>query len=164
MSNDLDTLFPGQDVTVAGQTITVKPLTFGQLPKATKLLQPVIKALRASGAIGANPTSDTEKPEGAPGKGDRLAIDFISSWVDTVAAGGEDLLALVGYAIDKPRDWFDALSMDDGVALVRAVVEVNGDFFGRRVLPMLIAQEDGEKSSPSSSQPGTDAPTSTATP
>ena len=45
-----------------------------------------------------------------------------------------------------------------------AVVEVNGDFFGRRVLPMLIAQEDGEKSSPSSSQPGTDAPTSTATP
>ena len=148
MSNDLDMLFPGQDVTVAGQTITVKPLTFGQLPKATKLLQPVIKALRDAGAL----------------SGEGAVIDLIGSWVDTLAAGGEDLLALVGYAIGKPRDWFDLLSMDDGVAIVRAVVEVNGDFFARKVLPMLGMLEDGAKSSASSSQPGTAAPTSTDTP
>ena len=142
-------LFPGREVAVGGETIVVKPLTFGQLPKATKLLQPVVKALRESGALG----------------GAGSVIDMIGSWVDILAAGGEDMLTLVGFAVGKPREWFDALSMDDGVALVRAVVEVNGDFFGRKVLPLLAAaQEGGATSSAFSSQPATDAPTSTDTP
>lgn len=146
--SDLDVLFPGREVVVGGETITVKPLAFGQLPKAAKLLQPVVKALRASGAIG----------------GEGSVIDLFGSWVDMLAAGGEELLALVGFAIGKPREWFDGLSMDDGVALVRAAVEVNGDFFGRKVLPMLTGVADGVMSSEPSSQPGTAEPTSTDTP
>ena len=150
--SDLDTLFPDRELTVGGETLSIRPLTFGQLPAAVKLLNPVIKAVGASGLLGG------EKKE---------LGQIITSGLDLFAVGGEDLLAFLAFAVRKPREWFDTMEADDGIRVLNAVFEANMDFFNRRVLPQLglqAAASDGDSSSASSSQPVTDAPTSTDTP
>ena len=46
---DLETLFPAREITVGDKSLMLKPLSFGQLPRAAKLLQPVAKAINATG-------------------------------------------------------------------------------------------------------------------
>lgn len=152
MSNEMDILFPeGKILTIGGEEITIKPLTFGQIPKASKMVAPIIKAMAKSELAGDS------------------VIDMAGNWVDVLAIGGDDLLNLIGWAIGKDRAWFDTLQMDDGVELVKSVIEVNADFFTKKVMDRLNlgalgSKETGATSSPSSSAPDTAEETSTATP
>jgi len=152
MSNEMDILFPeGKILTIGGEEITIKPLTFGQIPKASKMVAPIIKAMAKSELAGDS------------------VIDMAGNWVDILAIGGDDLINLIGWAIGKDRAWFDTLQMDDGVELVKSVIEVNADFFTKKVmdrlnLGALESKETGATSSPSSSAPDTAEETSTATP
>jgi len=152
MSNEMEILFPeGKTLTIGGEEITIKPLTFGQIPKASKMVAPIIKAMAKSELAGDS------------------VIDMAGNWVDILAIGGDDLLNLIGWAIGKDRAWFDTLQMDDGVELVKSVIEVNADFFTKKVmdrlnLGALESKETGATSSPSSSAPDTAEETSTATP
>jgi len=150
--SDMETLFPGRQVTAGGETLTIAPIKFGQITQASKMLAPVIKAVSSS-----------------LGKPEQSIMDMASSWVDLLAAGGDDLLIFLAWAIGKPREWFDTLGMDDGLSLLQAVYEENVDFFNRRVLPMLAqapaeSPQTGAASSESLSPSVTDEPTSTATP
>ena len=150
--NDMETLFPGRQVTAGGETLTISPIKFGQITQASKMLAPVIKAVSSS-----------------LGKPDQSIMDMASSWVDLLAAGGEDLLLFLAWTIGKPREWFDTLGMDDGLAILQAVYEENVDFFNRRVLPLLAqapaeSPQTGATSSENLSPPVTDGQTSTATP
>ena len=152
MSNEMEILFPeGKILDINGEEITIKPLTFGQIPKASKMAAPIIKAMAKSEMAGDS------------------VMDLAGNWVDILAIGGEDLLNLIGWAIGKDRAWFDTLQMDDGVELVKSVIEVNADFFTKKVmdrlnLGALESKETGETSSPSSSAPDTVDETSTVTP
>lgn len=160
MADDLNVLFPGRELTVGGETLKVMPLTFGQLPKATKLLQSVAQATAAANVI-------------SFGKGENGEVQFAiaSDWparlIDLLAEGGESLLEFLAFAVGKERSWFDGLDMDDGVSVAKTVFEVNGDFFVRRVLPklglMAVPATDGETSSADSSPQATAEPTSTVT-
>ena len=150
--SDMETLFPGRQVTAGGETLTITPLFFGNVPLATEKLAPVIKAVSSS-----------------LGKPDQSIMDIASSWVDLLAAGGEDLLMFLAWYVNKPREWFNTIGMDDGLALLQAVYEENVDFFNRRVLPLLArapaeSPQTGATSSESLFQPGIDEPTSIDTP
>lgn len=62
------------------------------------------------------------------------------------------VMAGMAVALDVEPAFFDALPADEAMALVYAVVEVNADFFARRLLPMMQAKagiETGDTSSPS---------------
>lgn len=134
--SEIDVLFPdGKTLTIGGDEITIKPLTFGQIPKASKMIAPIVKAL-ASAELGG-----------------QSLLDLAGNWVEIMAVGGEDLMSLIGWAIGKDRAWFDTLGMDDGIELVKTVIEVNSDFFTKRVMPILPmqSQDSGVTSSPSSS-------------
>lgn len=121
MSDDLKVLFPeGKTVEANGESITLKPFTFGQLPKVMNLIAPVIKQMNQSGVVGASTT-----------------LGAIESWVDLFASGGESLIGFMAWATGKDRVWFDTMSMDEGVMLMQAIIEVNSDFFGRRILPLI---------------------------
>ena len=67
----------------------------------------------------------------------KLASDWPLKLPQIVAEGGEALMDVLSYMTGKPRAWFDTLPMDDGIALTRALFEVNGDFFAQRIAPML---------------------------
>jgi len=152
---DLDVLDPGREFSVGAETLRIVPFTFGQIPRVTKLLQPIAKALAGASIVGVKPDEQLW-----------VAADWASRLVDIIADTGEDALTLLGFAIKKDRAWFDSLGADVGYELAKAVVEVNADFFTRRMMPLFNAAElpAGSTPSPSSSPGGTAAPTSTVTP
>jgi hypothetical protein len=126
VSDDLDKLLPaGTEVTAGGETLTLKPFTFGQLPRAIKLLRPVTEAVGDAGIARFD-------------KGDFfLAPDWPLRLPALMDEAGEALVSFVAFACGKPREWFDTLGADEGIALTKAAFEVNGDFFVKRIAPML---------------------------
>jgi hypothetical protein len=166
-SEDLAILFPGRDVTVNGETITVMPFYFGQHPKAIALLSPVVNALQSANILR---ISDNGKG-GLDMKMASDIVDRLPSVMETVADGLELSIKLLMFALGKPREWFDTIPGDDGYKLLFAVLQENSDFFTKRILPMfgLTAKaspqilETGAPSSPASSEPATDGQTSSAT-
>lgn len=126
MSDDLDKLMPEpREITAGGETFTLRPFTFGQLPKAIKLLRPITEAVTSAGIA---------KFEG---KDFFLAPDWPLKLPILMDEAGESLVGFVAFAIGKPREWFDTLGADEGIALTKAAFEVNGDFFVKKVAPML---------------------------
>ena len=144
MADDLKVLFPGTEITVGGETLTVKPFAFGLLPRVIQLLRKVTDGLKGP------------------------FVDVLQIMED----GGGDLMDLLAVTTGKPRAWVDALPLDEGVLLTSTVLEVNRDVFTKAVVPRLTALFDalglvpstGETSSASSSQPDTAGPTSSPTP
>ena len=97
-------------LTVGGQPLTVRPLRGGPLPAMLKALAPFLPQAR-------NGT--------------------LPDLVTMLTTNAEAVLDGVAAATGQTRAWVDALAMDDLANLASAVVEVNADFFIRRMLPAL---------------------------
>ena len=144
MADDLNVLFPGTEITIAGETLTVKPFAFGLLPRVLKILRKVSDGLKGP------------------------SVDILAIMED----GGGDLMELLAVTTGKTRAWVDALPLDEGVLLTSTVLEVNRDVFTKAVVPRLTALFDalglvpstGETSSGPSSPADTAGPTSSLTP
>lgn len=127
--SDLETLIPpGVQITVAGETLTLKPLKVGSLPAFLRAISPVMQSLTAP------------------------AID----WLALFGERGDDLLAAIAIAVGKPREWVDDLAADEAILLAAKVIEVNADFFTQTVIPKLdglFAQMKLAPAQPSGSTP-----------
>lgn len=144
----------GHDVTLAGgRTITVKPVTVGQLPRFVKAIRPAFGALVALAPVTSSSGSTGGQGSGIPGAGG-AAID---AYVDSVTlpelgdATGVDAGALLDLYVehgpslnsalcivtDLTQVEVDALNLEEAFLLVTALWEVNQDFFARRVMPLL---------------------------
>lgn len=107
MSN-IELTYPTIDVVVKGETITVKPFGFGQIPKVTKLVAAVAASM---------PQGDVTIPQ-------------------LLAEGGEGVIEVLAFAVRKPVDWFEDIhDWSQAVALLTAVVELNQEQFVKNVLP-----------------------------
>lgn len=104
MAELVEILGGGESVTAAGETITVRPIKFGQLPQVLKHVGALFSSL----------------------EGDELNI------TRALTEGGEDVLAILAIVTGKPREWFDSLEMDEGIALLTAAVRVNSDVFQKK--------------------------------
>ena len=108
--SELDTLVPaGIELSVGGESITLKPLKIGQMPAFLRVISPVMKHLSA-GEI---------------------------NWLELFGERGDDLLSAIAIAVGKPRAWVDELAADEAMLLAAKVIEVNADFFTRTVMPKL---------------------------
>jgi hypothetical protein len=127
--SDLETLIPpGVLITVAGETLTLKPLKVGSLPAFLRAISPVMQSLTAP------------------------AID----WLALFGERGDDLLSAIAIAVGKPREWVDDLAADEAILLAAKVIEVNADFFTQTVIPKLdglFAQMKQAPAQPSGSTP-----------
>lgn len=112
----LDVLLPGREVPLErGETVRVQPLKFMQLPAGARHIDGVIRAALRSGAI-------TDGGE----------IN-ISNLAGMYAEAGEHVHELIllctyrdqvdGQLID--RNWLSAASIEEGLTLTAAVIEVN---------------------------------------
>ena len=123
MTKELATLFPSKEVTLStGEVLNISPFKFGQLPLALKLstkISHLLAKLVQSGDL-----KDKNQLAG--------------SIIYLISEGGEDLLSLVGLGIGKDREWFDTLQSDDGVVITVAFLEVNLDFFTKKMMPQLL--------------------------
>jgi hypothetical protein len=127
-------------VKAGGEALTLSPLTIGELPAFARAVQPLAGALAA--------------PE--------------PDWLGLIASQGEQLLAALALAVRRERAFIDALPADEAIALAAAALEVNADFFVRRILPAINrltaalprVAEAGSTSSSSSSPTATASPAS----
>lgn len=119
----LDQVFPAtREVAVAGRTVVVAPLRMGQLAQVLPLLGQLQPAIERHVRLGA-------AADGSP-----LAL---IAWGPLLAEAGAAVLELTRLAAGLTRDDWSDLLPDDALRLAAAVVEVNGDFFARRVAPAL---------------------------
>lgn len=98
-------------VEVAGETVAITPFKFGQLPAVARHLQRIASLMNAG------------------------TVDVPT----LIAEGGEDVLALAALAAGKPREWMDTITMDEGIALVAAVVQANREVLEKK-LPAALAR------------------------
>ena len=108
--SDLDTLIPtATTLSVAGETLAIKPLKVGQMPAFLRAISPVMHQITSTD------------------------ID----WLALFGERGEDLLSAISIAVGKPRSWVDDLAADEAILLAAKGIEVNADFFTRQVIPKL---------------------------
>ena len=107
---ELETLIPqGQEVSIACEVLTIKPLKVGQMPAFLRAIQPVLPHLTAREI----------------------------NWLALFAQCGDELLGAIAVAVARPRAWVDELAADEALLLAAKVIEVNADFFTRTVMPRL---------------------------
>jgi hypothetical protein len=115
-TDDLDILDPpGHTVTVAGQPITIKPLTIGQLPRFARAIQPAWP---------------------------QLAGDGEPDWLPLVAEHGEALIVAAAVATGIESKDIEAMAPDEFVLLWGALFATNMDFFLQRLAPAMKRASD----------------------
>ena len=108
--NDLNTLFPQPlEITVGGELLELTPIRLGEVPSLARILAPLV------GKFG----------QGEP------------DWLELLGQHGGSLLSALAIASRRPREWIDGLAVDEAIQLAAALLEVNADFFVRRVLPAI---------------------------
>lgn len=147
--NDHEVLAPpGRDVALSGgRVVTVSPITLGQVPKFVKAIRPAFGALmallpaEAGDSKGPGPAAATagagDGKDAAPAAADAGDSIGIDAFLDLVENHGPSLSSAIAICTPLKPAEVDALDLGEAFEVVKAVVEVNRDFFVHRVLPML---------------------------
>ncbi|MFA7239370.1 MAG: hypothetical protein WC091_04600 [Sulfuricellaceae bacterium] len=115
--SDLATLIPTPvELSLNGKTLSIVPFKIGILPEMARTCAPFMDAF---------------KP-GAP-------VD----WLALTIEHGENVFAALALASGQPQTWVEGLTAEEAIRLAQTVIEVNADFFIRRVLPSLTAAANG---------------------
>lgn len=93
-------------IEIRGEVLDLMPLRVGELPAFVRAIRPFAERLTT-------------------------AID----WLGICADHGEALLEALALASRRPRLWIEGLDLDEAIRLAEALLEVNADFFVRRVSP-----------------------------
>ncbi len=108
MQDDINTLAPQPErLVIAGKDIDILPVKVGQLPRLLAAIKPILAELTA---------------------GDMMAA---------LSAQPDQSLEAIAILCGQPRTWLDDLDMDDLVKLAGVCLEVNADFFVRRLAPAI---------------------------
>ncbi|MBB3103800.1 DUF6631 family protein [Azomonas macrocytogenes] len=148
VESDLDILNPDKHLTIAGEKIVMRELRFGQLMEFGVELKAVSDDFSA--------LADQEL-EGDAGIDRLLDILFENKWA---------VMPLVSACCDKPVEWIDGLTQQEGQDLLIIWWLANNSFFVNRRVRKQLAQrrQGGESSLPPSSPEVIDSATSSATP
>jgi len=112
---------PRPPVQFMGRAVEVRPLTIGQIPAVTRLLRGV--------KIGAVFGGDESIAD----------IDFMG----LIADHGDQMIGAVAMATGMKSDEVERADPAEFIELARAIVEVNSDFFIRKVVPQIMASIKG---------------------
>lgn len=125
---ELDQLLPAtHTLQLAGRMVALAPVQLGQLPAILRLARPLIEHYREQGKTAAQPDV------GAP-----VAPVVEIKLLDLMEQHGETLLNLCSLLSRTERAWLDTLTLDDALLLLSKLIEINRDFFVRRMGPALI--------------------------
>lgn len=150
---------PNEIAISTGETVSIKMIGIGKMPKALKAAIPLVAAIKQFNAA---KLDDNGEPK---------PIDFLG-YADLImhliADHGEAVFDFSSVVLNKPREWFDDLSPDDFITIATAWVGTNYDFFIKKILPLLGLEPvenptDGQTQSQPSFDLGTDSKISEAT-
>lgn len=129
--SDIKTIFPATEITLtSGEVLSIKPLTFGQLPKAVELTNKLGSTL-----ANLDPSTFNDNQS------------LAQSMFQLISLSAEDFVQLLAFVLKKPREWFDELPTQDGIAISIQFLEVNIGFFTQHVRPVLMKEGARLKSS-----------------
>lgn len=150
VDDSLEVLFPDRRLTVGGEDLVVRELTFEEQLTHHAALKAIAEAFLQV------PREHLEGVEGAT-----IALDVLTEHWKLV-------LPLIAVSCGKADDWVRSLRPSDGESLMLVWWAANQGFFVRRLWrPIVVAQalqQRGVESSPASSQQDTSATSSAATP
>lgn len=102
------------EVTVNGETLSIRAFPFGKLPTVTAKLAPVFSAMQG------------------------LSEGSSIAYADILEIGADGLMDVLAIAAGKPAGYMDTVyDYDEGKALAMAVFEANKDLFLKKILPDL---------------------------
>lgn len=105
-TDELNILFAGEEYFLEnGSAITVSPVPFGKLKLFTKAVNSLLTKISESGGSLENISSMNMG-------------DFFTFAVD-------EIIELMGLILEKPREWFDQISMSDGVGILEIIIRQN---------------------------------------
>jgi hypothetical protein len=115
---ELEILYPtGIDVTLHGEVFNIRPFKLGHITLVLKTVQQIIDPIKKAQITG--------------NVNDPMVIMAI------LAETGDDLINLLSKILDRPVEFVNDLEQDESVKLISALIEVNKDFFSKRVQPIL---------------------------
>lgn len=124
MSDGLEVISPTPvEVNYQNERLEIRPLTIGRIPDFVRAVRPILSALVAL------------KQEAEDGE----LLKAFDTIVALMEEDGEKLYLAAAIAIGREKEWVAKGFLDEFVDLVQAILKVNGDFFVRRLLPMLRA-------------------------
>lgn len=132
-NKEMEVLFAEKEVTICGETLTIKPYSWMQSMKAVQPIGVLMHALVSH-------IDDVESILQADDGGLLSQVDAVADLAGKVDIDqvGEALLSLMTLATGKPRPFIEGLMIDDAVALGMAVYEVNKHFFKERLAKMKL--------------------------
>lgn len=122
-TSELDILYPNRDITVGGETVTVKEYTLIQQMQHNAKLAAFIATLR-------NQLASVDKPENA--RWDEI--------MQALADNYEAIIELVAVSINKPVEFVANLNAQEGEDLMLLWWAVNSNFFTRKAVQPLVEQ------------------------
>jgi hypothetical protein len=127
MNDALDVLEPqAREVSYRGERLEIRPLTVGQLPRLVRTARPVLDALFAQQAL----------PE-MPAEGATVDRDTLELLLDLVGDHGDAVFEAAALAVGRDAEWVAGGDPAEFAELATAVIEVNRDFFVRKLAPLL---------------------------
>lgn len=116
--NELEVLQPDQTITVGGETVVVREFRYAEGMRLMPYLQPIFDVLK--GAVNGEERGDAD-------------AGSISLYDELIENQAELMISLAAQAADRPREWVESLSDDDGFRLMAAFWRANQGFFTRRL-------------------------------
>jgi hypothetical protein len=98
-----------QSLEIAGDTLALTPIRVGEVPALLAAIKPIAPHL----------------------------VNGDPDWLALLTEHGDAILDALAITARRPREWVEALSLDDAVQLATALFEVNVDFFVQRVVPAI---------------------------
>lgn len=159
-----------KDLVINGETLEIKTVKGGRIPKVAKAMRPFAFAvpvyLKRYKEIVEKEKDRAAAAEEAEKNGvdftqeSSLGLDLMMLAIDLLADHGDDVFDFAAVALNKPRAWFDEVEVNDCILIADAWIAKNADFFMNTVIPMLPAvkapqspsQEAGQTQSPSSEE------------
>jgi len=103
--DELKRLFPGEQYTLeSGEEVTVSPVPFGKLTVFSKTVASLLSKINEAGVTKIENADDIGRVFG-------IAI--------------EEVIALMGLVLGKNREWFDTITLPDGIGLFTKILEQN---------------------------------------
>jgi len=114
-AEEIEILDPDREVTIAGETVVVREFRYAEGMYLVGMIQPILARLQAFV------------------QGERDPDDF-EIYEELVAEYPDEILELMAKACDRPREWVEQLSDEDGYRLQQAFWAANTRFFMRRLM------------------------------
>lgn len=103
--DELKRLFPAEQYTLeSGEEVTVSPVPFGKLTVFSKTVTSLLVKINEAGVTKIEDANDIGRVFG-------IAI--------------EEVIALMGLVLGKNREWFDTITLPDGIGLFTKILEQN---------------------------------------